>query len=1057
MPDQNRNELDAVLRRRLFFSSDVDRFEPIHRTIAEFLAAEDLAARVGNSLPIDRVMSLICAVDGKPVSSLRGLFAWLMCNLSHLAAGYVQRDPYGVATYGDASVLPPDAQCAIWAGLRKLPDPWFLGNEDDRGSFRGLANLDTVKIIRDILQDPGTGVHLKITALEAIANSTEYGLNGLIRQMALDKNENTWIRSTALKALSRSVQSEKAMLESIDYELALATDDAAALELRVDLLRQTQAWGRLPTRVLSILREAASAKEQRVFGRFYSLSRFLSDDDLNEILDGASQVLTNESRDALDQRALFDELFKRRLENPAPITPAQLANWLQAVSIAKDRHPEKMLTPLKSRFEKDPALFKSVFELLADGMVIPARSFSFFLGVQLWKLLPATVWPVSQCEFFLSLAEKSDSPERAADFFHSYISWFPSNGASVALAEAGFDLLARRHDIAKALGKWNVCKIEKWRKDQLKRREKKSRKHLVNRAKIIDYLTPRLTTIRAGNEENALAWATPIYLGFSYDGEDVADMRERLIRVTNEQITDAVIEGIARYAETPIVPKMQAVIASWRAHQIPHTHILITLSVFLRVTAGLNVPKEALPACIAAVVTNLNLGDSIPGWNDRLSGWLLNQAAENPSVVSCVLSQLWISSAGVKYGILPGFYELNKEPGLQHFLASVSAEVLKTGINEDIYTVGELVSVLLLYDRQAALEIGEAELTRNELSAEVQAIWSTALFVIDPNRYLNPWRTLISGSDPALWQVIEVIAHRTKGAVSLTSAQRTEIVTTIGQRFANIRHPIGSSDGSQNPWDAAEFVANQIKLLAANGSLDADVHLERLENDNALASYRDLIRHLRAQHQKQQREHSFTFASAEQVAEALASRAPATPADLLAFTVDHLNTLSHELARTQRERYHAYWNESGRDLVHPKREEVCSGLLAEDLQNRLKPQGPIVTVEHHMIADKECDLMVLQGTERLLPIEVKHHYHPELWSAWRTQLDRLYTRDAKAGRLGIYLVLWSGEAKGRMMPKLPTGIIRPTGAAQLKNALESLIPEIDRHRLRVVVVDISPP
>lgn len=110
-----------------------------------------------------------------------------------------------------------------------------------------------------------------------------------------------------------------------------------------------------------------------------------------------------------------------------------------------------------------------------------------------------------------------------------------------------------------------------------------------------------------------------------------------------------------------------------------------------------------------------------------------------------------------------------------------------------------------------------------------------------------------------------------------------------------------------------------------------------------------------------------------------------------------------------------------------------------------------------MVADKECDLMVLQGTERLLPIEVKHHYHAKLWTAWHTQLDRLYTRDAKAGGLGIYLVLWSREAKERMMPKLPIGINRPTSPSDLKNALESLIPDVDRHRLRVVVVDISAP
>jgi hypothetical protein len=228
-----------------------------------------------------------------------------------------------------------------------------------------------------------------------------------------------------------------------------------------------------------------------------------------------------------------------------------------------------------------------------------------------------------------------------------------------------------------------------------------------------------------------------------------------------------------------------------------------------------------------------------------------------------------------------------------------------------------------------------------------------------------------------------------------------------------------------------------------------------LEISDALSSYRELIRHQRAQHQKRRRESSFSFASAEQVAEAISNRAPATPSDLLAFIVDHFDALSQELARTQRERYRAYWNESGRSLFEPKREEICSGLLADDLQNRVKVQGLIVTVEHHMIEDKECDVVVLQGTERLLPIEVKHHYNSNLWTAWRTQLDRLYTRDVKSGGFGIYLVLWSGESKNRKMPKLPNGIKRPASAAELKNAIESLVPEADRHRLKVVVVDIS--
>ena len=590
-------------------------------------------------------------------------------------------------------------------------------------------------------------------------------------------------------------------------------------------------------------------------------------------------------------------------------------------------------------------------------------------------------------------------------------------------------------------------------------REKENRKRTVNHARNVAYFTPRLAGIRAGVEEHGLSWAAMVYQGLLRVG-NISGPRERLVSVTNEGIADALVEGFIRYAEHPSIPKKDAVIESWHANRITGTHTLLSLSAFLRLDAGMTVPEEVLPNCLAAVATALNSGTEVPGYYETLSGWLLQEARRHPLVVKSVLHDLWIASAAVKRGSLPGFYEISRDPGSQQFLASLSADVLKAGISEDHDTVGELVSVLLLHDRRAALAIGETELARHELSAEVRAIWGTALFVIDPSRYLESWKTLLSGPDVLIWEAIEVIGggrHHRRGAVSLTSVQRTEVVALVGQRFAHVGPPSGGSRGSHNPWDASEFVVNQIRLLAADSSPDVDSQLERLENDGGLSSYHDLIRHQRAQHEKQQRESSFTFASPEQVADAIRNHAPATPSDLLAFVVDHLGVLAGELARTQRERYRAYWNEGGRNLIKPKREEVCSGLLAEDLQNSVQAHSLIVTVEHHMIADKECDLVVLQGTERLLPIEVKHHYHAKLWTAWHTQLNRLYTRDAKAGGLGIYLVLWSGEAKGRMMPNLPHGLTRPANATELRAALESLIPERDRHRLRVVVVDISGP
>ena len=204
--------------------------------------------------------------------------------------------------------------------------------------------------------------------------------------------------------------------------------------------------------------------------------------------------------------------MKRRLDTSTPITAAQLATWLRNIRVGRANHSEKILESLKARFEEEPLLFQEVFDSLANGVPNQERTFSLFLAVDLWKLLPATVWPVSQCEFFLASAEKDNNPEHAADFFQMYLSWFPSNGASVALAEAGFDLLARRPDVAKVLGNWNICEIGDWRNEQFERREEKSRKSAENRAHNVSYLTPRLTTIREGGEENALAWAAPIYL-----------------------------------------------------------------------------------------------------------------------------------------------------------------------------------------------------------------------------------------------------------------------------------------------------------------------------------------------------------------------------------------------------------------------------------------------------------------------------------------------------------------------------------------------------------------
>ncbi len=193
-------------------------------------------------------------------------------------------------------------------------------------------------------------------------------------------------------------------------------------------------------------------------------------------------------------QSLFEHWLKRRLDSPAPITPLHLSDWLRKMLVIREYHYEDTLTSMKARFQQEPTLFEGVFELLCDDPPNEERSFWLFVAHDLWNMLPMKVWLVPQSRFFLSRAEKEHNPERAADLFRMYLSWFPAEGASVAQAEAGFGFLRERDDVAEALGNWNYCEIPRWRMKNLEHRTEELRRRSENRAQNIASFSSRLTS-----------------------------------------------------------------------------------------------------------------------------------------------------------------------------------------------------------------------------------------------------------------------------------------------------------------------------------------------------------------------------------------------------------------------------------------------------------------------------------------------------------------------------------------------------------------------------------
>jgi hypothetical protein len=92
----------------------------------------------------------------------------------------------------------------------------------------------------------------------------------------------------------------------------------------------------------------------------------------------------------------------------------------------------------------------------------------------------------------------------------------------------------------------------------------------------------------------------------------------------------------------------------------------------------------------------------------------------------------------------------------------------------------------------------------------------------------------------------------------------------------------------------------------------------------------------------------------------------------------------------------------------------------------------------------------------VLPIEIKRHYHKDIWTAPGEQLHKRYSRDPGADGHGIYLVFWFGTDY-RKVPKPPSIIKSPDSSAEIEEAIRKTIPGEIEDKIEIIVFDCSRP
>ena len=123
--------IDHLLDSKLFKpASDANEHEPVHRIVAEYLAADYLVRRIsdpGDRLSLRRCFAVI-APNGVVRDELRGMLGWMAAlGGDALQQEAIKIDPYAVLSNGDPAQLRPTNKLLLLERLQRLAetDPYF--------------------------------------------------------------------------------------------------------------------------------------------------------------------------------------------------------------------------------------------------------------------------------------------------------------------------------------------------------------------------------------------------------------------------------------------------------------------------------------------------------------------------------------------------------------------------------------------------------------------------------------------------------------------------------------------------------------------------------------------------------------------------------------------------------------------------------------------------------------------------------------------------------------------------------------------------------------------
>lgn len=1059
--------LRLALSTKLFTEVAESRFAPVHRHLAEFLAGRYLARLIDDGLPALRVLALLTGEDGIVVTEHRSLSAWLAAH-SGKARGYlIERDPVGVALYGDIRAFLVGEKRELLASLHREASRLDLAY-GTASAFGPLATRATEKEFREVLLDPRRDVaHQQLVAFILCVIEHAAPLPNLANALLGIVRDGSWPPRVKELALDSFLHHRGREVENgIDAELG---DLLADIQSGVIPDPDREMFGTLlmrlfpdevpPSEIWNYLVEAD--KSPPLFGRYFRfwracLTEGASEVQVAELLDALAPRLDS-LRPAFESHHLRDvavELLARGLEAFGDERGTEhVCDWL-SVGLPTSRSAlprvSQAIARIRTWLESRPEVQKAVTaEALQrwdrrDGSLRGRlRVAEYLYGARLptdfgyWCLEGALAAERrGECRatcYFLERAVEAVTERRSDE------------GLSLEVLEK---LTGGRRVLAKMLASLLVCLLDE---DYFAHRgEMRSYEEEATRERRlwIELVRSNEPALRGNRGDVWLLYKLAnVYFGHDIDaeGNDPVTRIEHFF-VHDQRLIDAALAALRGTTSRDDVPEVEEVIRLNRRNRMP----LMALPYL----AGLAEMERSAPEELSRLDEDRMRSALVFYYNFRLEGrpeWYRRLLDSQPDLVAGELIR-FVSArfrAGVEH-ILP-LYDLANEDSHAQVARFASLPLLRAfplrASAPQMEALGCLLWAALEHaPREPFGELLESKLSRQSMNVAQRARWLAAGVVALPDTYLSRLEAFVQeGRENRGRQLADFLVQ-----YDLSSFLVEETGIPALGLFIRLMGRLCGRGQTQ----ASRRAHGLIQHLAAFVGNEARDTLESLASDVTLADWRNVLIEARDHQRIIRRDAAYRHPNIAQVCRTLHNGPPANAGDLAALIVHRLDEIARKIRTANTNDWRPYWSEDQyRKPTKPKHENSCRDVLLASLRACL-PEEADAQPEGQYVNDWRSDIRInVACREFHVPVEIKKNTNQTLWSALRNQLIEGYARDPGTSGHGIYLVFWFGEEH---TPAAPTGA-RPNSTDELRERLQSTLSVGEAHKISVVVVDVTPP